>query len=121
MTGEELKGYVNDNPDLWFYQLVYGLGFIVMMFVGLMKGIGIARQLLLGMIIATTEGCNFSQLMADISVLLLEFFMDKEDCEQDLGRSVRRSAVKSLMKLKCIGPHCKVVYAVLLIKTSQVE
>jgi hypothetical protein len=49
MTEEVLKGYVNDNPDLWFYQLVYGLSFAVMMFIGLMKGIGIARQLLLGM------------------------------------------------------------------------
>lgn len=49
MTEEELKGYVNDNPDLFFYQLVYGLTFCVMMIVGLVKGIGIARQLLLGM------------------------------------------------------------------------
>jgi hypothetical protein len=49
MTEEELKGFVNDNPDLFFYQLVYGLTFCVMMFIGLMKGIGIARQLLLGM------------------------------------------------------------------------
>jgi hypothetical protein len=48
MTEEELKGYVNDNPDLWFYQLVYGLTFAIMLFIGLMKGIGIARQLLLG-------------------------------------------------------------------------
>jgi pheromone shutdown protein TraB len=48
MTEEELKGFVNDNPDLWFYQLVYGLTFGIMLFVGLMKGIGIARQLLLG-------------------------------------------------------------------------
>lgn len=48
MTEEELKGFVNDNPDLFFYQLVYGLTFCVMMFIGLMKGIGIARQLLLG-------------------------------------------------------------------------
>ncbi|PSN51489.1 Multidrug resistance-associated protein 5 [Blattella germanica] len=47
-TEEELKGFVNNNPDLWFYQLVYGLTFAVMMFVGLLKGIGIARQLLLG-------------------------------------------------------------------------
>jgi hypothetical protein len=48
MTEEELKGYVNDNPDLWFYQLVYGLTFGIMLFIGLMKGIGIARQLLIG-------------------------------------------------------------------------
>ncbi|XP_033609843.1 multidrug resistance-associated protein 5 isoform X2 [Cryptotermes secundus] len=48
MTEEELKGYVNDNPDLWFYQLMYGLTFGIMLFIGLMKGIGIARQLLLG-------------------------------------------------------------------------
>jgi hypothetical protein len=51
MTEEVLKGYVNDNPDLFFYQLVYGLTFCIMMFIGLMKGIGIARQLLLGMFI----------------------------------------------------------------------
>jgi len=49
MTEEELKGYVNDNPDLFFYQLVYGLTFCVMIVIGLVKGIGIARQLLLGM------------------------------------------------------------------------
>jgi hypothetical protein len=48
MTEEELKGFVNDNPDLWFYQLVYGLTFGVILFIGLIKGIGIARQLLLG-------------------------------------------------------------------------
>jgi hypothetical protein len=51
MTEEELKGFVNDNPDLWFYQLVYGITFCIMMFIGLMKGIGIARQLLLGMLV----------------------------------------------------------------------
>jgi len=49
MTEEDLKGYVNDNPDLCFYQLVYGVTFCIMMFIGVMKGIGIARQLLLGM------------------------------------------------------------------------
>jgi hypothetical protein len=49
ITKQGLKGYVNNNPDLWFYQLVYGLSFAVIMFIGLMKGIGIARQLLLGM------------------------------------------------------------------------
>jgi len=49
MTEEELKGYVNDNPNLFFYQLVYGLTFCIMMVIGLIKGIGIARQLLLGM------------------------------------------------------------------------
>jgi hypothetical protein len=49
MTEEELKGYVNDNPDLFFYQLVYGLIFCLMMVTGVMKGLGIARQLLLGM------------------------------------------------------------------------
>jgi len=49
MTEEELKGYVNDNPDLYFYQLVFGLTFVIMLFIGLVKGIGIARQLLLGM------------------------------------------------------------------------
>ena len=42
---------MNDNPDLWLYQLVYGLTFAVMMTVGLLKGIGIARQLLLGKLI----------------------------------------------------------------------
>jgi hypothetical protein len=51
MTEEQLKGYVNDNPDLWFYQLVYGLTFGVMLVVGLVKGIGIARQLLLGKLV----------------------------------------------------------------------
>lgn len=43
-----MQGFVNDNPDLWMYQLVYGLTFAVMMIFGLIKGIGIARQLLFG-------------------------------------------------------------------------
>ncbi|KAJ4445532.1 hypothetical protein ANN_12212 [Periplaneta americana] len=48
MTEEELKGFVNDNPHLWFFQLIYGVTFAFIMFIGLLKGIGIARQLLLG-------------------------------------------------------------------------
>ncbi|KAJ9585510.1 hypothetical protein L9F63_002711, partial [Diploptera punctata] len=43
-TEEDLKGFVNKNADLWFYQLVYGLTFAVMLVVGLLKGIGIARH-----------------------------------------------------------------------------
>lgn len=56
MTEEDLKGYVNDNPDLFFYQLVYGLTFCIMIFIGLIKGIGIARQLLLGMLLLQFSG-----------------------------------------------------------------
>ncbi|XP_071446503.1 ATP-binding cassette sub-family C member 5-like isoform X2 [Hetaerina americana] len=48
LTENELKGSVNDNPNLWFYQTVYGLSFIVMMLIGMVKGMGIVRQLLLG-------------------------------------------------------------------------
>ncbi|GLH12006.1 Multidrug resistance-associated protein 5 [Gryllus bimaculatus] len=47
-TEIEMKGKVNNNPFLWIYQLVYGLLFVVMMLLGLFKGILIARQLLLG-------------------------------------------------------------------------
>ncbi|KAG8233856.1 hypothetical protein J437_LFUL006879 [Ladona fulva] len=48
MTEDELIGSVNENPLLWMYQLVFGLSFVVMMLIGLFKGVGIARQLLLG-------------------------------------------------------------------------
>ncbi|XP_046390511.1 ATP-binding cassette sub-family C member 5-like [Ischnura elegans] len=48
LTENELKGSVNDNPYLWFYQTIYGLSFVVLMTIGLVKGVGIARQLLFG-------------------------------------------------------------------------
>ncbi|XP_046999518.1 ATP-binding cassette sub-family C member 5-like isoform X1 [Schistocerca americana] len=47
-TFDNMKGFVNDNPFLWFYQLIYGMTFVVMMVFGMIKGIGIARQLLYG-------------------------------------------------------------------------
>lgn len=47
-TNDELKGPVNENPHKIFYQLVYGLTFIITILIGVLKGWGIARQLLLG-------------------------------------------------------------------------
>ncbi|KAK3927988.1 Multidrug resistance-associated protein 5 [Frankliniella fusca] len=47
-TDVELKGLVNENPDRAFYQLVYGLTFGITILIGICKGWGIARQLLLG-------------------------------------------------------------------------
>ncbi|XP_034256173.1 multidrug resistance-associated protein 5-like [Thrips palmi] len=47
-NNDKLKGLVNDNPERAFYQLVYGLTFIITIFIGICKGWGIARQLLLG-------------------------------------------------------------------------
>nr|AHK05653.1 ATP-binding cassette transporter sub-family C member 5 [Tigriopus japonicus] len=44
----ELKGYVTDNPRLWFYQTVYFLNLGVMVFIGLVKGILLAFQFLKG-------------------------------------------------------------------------
>ncbi len=35
---EEIVGYVTDNPDLWFYQLVYVSLVLGMVVVGLVKG-----------------------------------------------------------------------------------
>ena len=48
MTDDELKGFINDNPDLWFYQLVYGLTLPVMLAFGIVKGFSLAIQLLRG-------------------------------------------------------------------------
>lgn len=47
-TDNELKGLVNENPDRAYYQLVYGLTFGLTIVIGVCKGWGIARQLLLG-------------------------------------------------------------------------
>lgn len=47
-TRNELIGLVNENPDSTIYQLVYGLTFVVTILIGVVKGWGIARQLLLG-------------------------------------------------------------------------
>eukprot|EP00094_Tigriopus_californicus_P010393 TCALIF_10025-PA protein Name:"Similar to ABCC5 Multidrug resistance-associated protein 5 (Homo sapiens)" AED:0.10 eAED:0.10 QI:113/0.84/0.78/0.92/0.76/0.71/14/0/1294 len=44
----ELKGYVTDNPHLWFYQTVYFLNLGIMVVIGLVKGIVLAFQFLKG-------------------------------------------------------------------------
>ncbi|CAL4069089.1 unnamed protein product, partial [Meganyctiphanes norvegica] len=47
-SDEELKGDITKNPDLWIYQLVYGLSFIVILATGIIKGIGVTFRLLEG-------------------------------------------------------------------------
>ena len=44
----EFKGYVTDNPDLWFYQLVHFLSVIALIVFGLIKGLSCAIQFLKG-------------------------------------------------------------------------
>ena len=48
MKDEEIKGYVNDNPHVWLYQIIYIFTFVSMVLIGLIKGYSIARQLLIG-------------------------------------------------------------------------
>lgn len=48
MTEESIKGYVNDNPNVGLYQIVYIGTFVSMIVIGLIKGYSIARQLLIG-------------------------------------------------------------------------
>ena len=47
-TEEEFKGVINDNPNLEFYQLVYGLIIIAMLVFGFFKGAGILITLTRG-------------------------------------------------------------------------
>ena len=47
-TDEEFKGVINDNPNLEFYQLVYGLIIIAMLVFGFFKGAGILITLTRG-------------------------------------------------------------------------
>ena len=39
---------ITNNPNLWYYQLVHGISLIVMITIGLVKGILIAHRLLIG-------------------------------------------------------------------------
>ena len=47
-TDEEFKGVINNNPNLEFYQLVYGLIIIAMLVFGFFKGAGILITLTRG-------------------------------------------------------------------------
>lgn len=38
---DELKGDISQNPNLWLFQLVYGMSFIALIFIGIIKGIGV--------------------------------------------------------------------------------
>ena len=38
---DELKGNVTDNPDLWMYQTVYVMSFVILIVTGMVKGIGL--------------------------------------------------------------------------------
>lgn len=40
-SNDELKGDVTQNPNLWIYQLVYGLSFVFLIATGIVKGIGV--------------------------------------------------------------------------------
>ena len=48
LTEDQFKGYITDHPDLWFYQMIYGLSLPIMIFFGIVKGYGIAFLLLRG-------------------------------------------------------------------------
>jgi hypothetical protein len=47
-TTQVFKGFVSDNPDLWFYQLVYFLSVVALVLVGIIKGMIAAIQFLKG-------------------------------------------------------------------------
>lgn len=38
---DERNGDITQNPDLWMYQLVYGLSFVLLLITGVIKGIGV--------------------------------------------------------------------------------
>ena len=44
----KFNGYVTDNPDLWFYQLVHLFSVIALIVFGLIKGLSCAIQFLKG-------------------------------------------------------------------------
>lgn len=50
ITEEEIleSQNITNNPNLWYYQLVHGISLIVMILVGLIKGVMIAHRLLIG-------------------------------------------------------------------------
>ena len=39
---------ITNNPSLWYYQLIHGLSLIVLIIIGLIKGLSIAHRLLIG-------------------------------------------------------------------------
>ena len=39
---------ISNNPDLWFYQLIHGVSLLVLIILGLIKGLLIAYRLLIG-------------------------------------------------------------------------
>ena len=39
---------ISNNPDLWFYQLIHGISLLVLIILGLIKGLLIAYRLLIG-------------------------------------------------------------------------
>lgn len=45
---EDLKGLVNENPDLWFYQVIYAAILLSMLLLGLIKGILFSLRILRG-------------------------------------------------------------------------
>ncbi|KAL7637505.1 UNVERIFIED_CONTAM: hypothetical protein RMT77_012233 [Armadillidium vulgare] len=47
-SNDELKGDVTQNPNLWIYQLVYGLSFVFLIATGIVKGIGVTFRVLAG-------------------------------------------------------------------------
>ncbi|KAB7497030.1 Multidrug resistance-associated protein 5 [Armadillidium nasatum] len=47
-SDDELKGDVTQNPNLWIYQLVYGLSFVFLIAIGIVKGIGVTFRVLAG-------------------------------------------------------------------------
>ena len=48
MTNEEILGNIADNPDLWKYQTIHGMSLVVLVLIGLWKGIMMALALLKG-------------------------------------------------------------------------
>lgn len=41
LSDEELKGNITMNPMLWMYQSVYGLSLVLLIIMGIVKGIGV--------------------------------------------------------------------------------
>ena len=48
LTNEEVLGNIADNPDLWKYQTIHGMSLVVLVLIGLWKGIMMALALLKG-------------------------------------------------------------------------
>ncbi|XP_064086924.1 ATP-binding cassette sub-family C member 5-like isoform X2 [Macrobrachium nipponense] len=47
-SGDELLGSVTHNPDLWMYQLVYIMSFVMLLITGVIKGTGVTFRVLSG-------------------------------------------------------------------------